>query len=448
MKPSTFARASACSTWPPATATPRWRRRAASRRVTSTDYVPALLERGRRRAEAEGLDVTFEVADAEALPYPAASFDVVLSTFGVMFAPDHERAASEMMRVCRPGGRIGLASLDARGLPRSAASGRWPRHVPAGPGRAVAAAVGHRGSHPGAVSPDAATIEHTVGTSRSGIESPEHWVDVFRTFYGPVHKAFAALDADGQAALEADLIALLRKANRGGDARPRGARRVLGNRDHQVKTLRLMCVLAHPDDESLGTGGTLAKYAAEGVETYLVTATRGERGRFGDGGRAAGRRGRRHDARSGAARRRQGAGRARGDAPRLSGWRRSTASIPREAQDVIASHLRRVRPHVVITFGPEGAYGHPDHIAISQLTTAAIVARGRSGVRGVEAVLHRLERADMGRLSGGVQEADQHGRRRRAAGGPVAGLGDHDADRHERTCGRRCGARCSAIRRR
>src|SRR5215471_14846226 len=86
---------------------------AAARRfavVTSTDYVPALLERGRRRAEAERLDVRFEVADAEALPYPDASFDAVISTFGVMFTPDHEQTAGELMRVCRPGGRIGLAN--------------------------------------------------------------------------------------------------------------------------------------------------------------------------------------------------------------------------------------------------------------------------------------------------------------------------------------------------
>jgi SAM-dependent methyltransferase len=92
---------------------------AAARRfasVTSTDYVPALLDRGRRRAEADGFDVTFTVADAEDLPYPAASFDVVLSTFGVMFAPDHERAAAEMMRVCKPGGRIGLASWTPTGF--------------------------------------------------------------------------------------------------------------------------------------------------------------------------------------------------------------------------------------------------------------------------------------------------------------------------------------------
>src|SRR6476659_2142744 len=92
---------------------------AAARRfgkVTSTDYVPALLERGRQRAEAEGLTVTFEVADAEALPYPDASFDVVLSSFGVMFAPDHRQSARELMRVCRPGGRIGLASWTPPGF--------------------------------------------------------------------------------------------------------------------------------------------------------------------------------------------------------------------------------------------------------------------------------------------------------------------------------------------
>src|SRR5258706_14004987 len=93
-------------------------RRAAARfaQVTSTDYVPALLERGRRRAEANGLDVTFEVADAEALPYPNASFDVVVSTFGVMFAPDHAQAAAELTRVCRLGGRIGLACWTPEGF--------------------------------------------------------------------------------------------------------------------------------------------------------------------------------------------------------------------------------------------------------------------------------------------------------------------------------------------
>ena len=133
-----------------------------------------------------------------------------------------------------------------------------------------------------------------------------------------------------------------------------------------------MCVLAHPDDESLGTGGTLAKYAAEGVETYLLTATRGERGRFGDGGE------RPAAEIVGATRESE----LRAAATEL-GIREVTllgcpdgaldSVEPEKVQDMIVSHLRRVRPHVVITFGAEGAYGHPDHIAISQLTTAAVV---------------------------------------------------------------------------
>jgi LmbE family N-acetylglucosaminyl deacetylase len=144
-------------------------------------------------------------------------------------------------------------------------------------------------------------------------------------------------------------------------------------------TLRLLCVLAHPDDESLGTGGTLARYAAEGVETYLVTATRGERGRFGDSGEHPG-----PDV-VGAAR--EAELRA---AAEVLGIREVTqlgfpdggldAVDPIHAQNVIAAHLRRIKPHVVVTFGPEGAYGHPDHIAISQLTTAAVVrAAGSDG---------------------------------------------------------------------
>ena len=192
---------------------------AAARRfasVTSTDYVPALLERGRRRAEAEGLDVTFEVADAEALPYPAASFDVVLSTFGVMFAPEHGQAARELMRICRPGGRIGLACWTPTGF-----LGQLFRvvggHVPPMPAVRSPLLWG-TDAHIQELFTGAAAIEHTVRHFAFRYRSPEHWVDVFRTYYGPIHKAFAALDAGGQAALEADLIALLRKADRGGAA--------------------------------------------------------------------------------------------------------------------------------------------------------------------------------------------------------------------------------------
>jgi ubiquinone/menaquinone biosynthesis C-methylase UbiE len=183
-------------------------------RVTSTDYVPALLERGRRRADAEGLEVTFEVADAEALPYPDASFDVILSTFGVMFALDHERAASETRRVCRPGGRIGLASWTPEGflgqLFRTVG-----KHVPPIPGVRSPILWG-TADHIQYLFAGSTSIEHTARSFAFRYRSPEHWVEVFRTFYGPVHKAFAALDATGQAALHADLISLLRRCDRGG----------------------------------------------------------------------------------------------------------------------------------------------------------------------------------------------------------------------------------------
>ena len=192
---------------------------AAARRfakVTSTDYVPALLARAQRRAEAEGFEITFQVADAEALSYPAASFDVVLSTFGVMFAPEHEQAASELIRVCRPGGRIGLASWTPQGF-----LGQLfhvvAHYVPPIPGVRSPLLWG-TDAHIQDLFAGAARIAHTTRHFAFRYQSPEHWVEVFRTYYGPVHRAFAALDADRQAALEADLIALLRRADRGGTA--------------------------------------------------------------------------------------------------------------------------------------------------------------------------------------------------------------------------------------
>jgi LmbE family N-acetylglucosaminyl deacetylase len=138
-----------------------------------------------------------------------------------------------------------------------------------------------------------------------------------------------------------------------------------------------MCVLAHPDDESLGTGGALAKSAAEGVATYLVTATRGERGRFGDGSHSPGPEvvGKTREAELRAAARELGVK----DVRLLDYPDGALDQVdPSEAIEKIAGHLRRVRPHVVITFGPEGAYGHPDHIAISQFTTAAIACAADS----------------------------------------------------------------------
>lgn len=138
------------------------------------------------------------------------------------------------------------------------------------------------------------------------------------------------------------------------------------------EALKLLCVLAHPDDESLGTGGTLAHYAEEGIETYLLTATRGERGRFGDQKESPGLEvvGKVREAELRAAAKELGVREVS-----LLDYRdrELDQANPTEIIAKIAGHLRRVRPHVVISFGPEGAYGHPDHIAISQFTTAAIV---------------------------------------------------------------------------
>ena len=209
---------------------------------------------------------------------------------------------------------------------------------------------------------------------------------------------------------------------------------------------RLMAVLAHPDDESLGVGGALAKYAAEGVDVFLLTATRGDGGRY---------RGHRpgdpqHPGPLALANIREAELRA---AAAVLGVRdvyvldyhdqHLDRANPREAIGSIVSHLRRIRPDVVVTFGPDGGYGHPDHIAISQFTTAAIVAaadpafstggeaRGAAAC-GVEALLHGMAGIDVGRLPGSGRDIVFHGRWRRAARDAVARLGDHHGDRHSR----------------
>jgi SAM-dependent methyltransferase len=185
-------------------------------RVTSTDYVPALLERGRARAEAEGQTITFQEADAEALPFADATFDVVLSTFGVMFTADHARAASELVRVCRPGGQIGLANWTPDGMIGEVFK-VVARHVPPPKGAPSPFVWGTReglqrlfGAHA-----DSMRVHRRDFAFRYC--SPQHWVEIFRTWYGPTVKAFAALDAIGRADLEADLLRLLAKFNRAQD---------------------------------------------------------------------------------------------------------------------------------------------------------------------------------------------------------------------------------------
>ncbi|SFJ58590.1 class I SAM-dependent methyltransferase [Bradyrhizobium sp. cf659] len=192
---------------------------AAARRwcdVTSTDYVPALLKRGRERAAADHLMVEFREADAEALPFADGSYDVVVSTFGVMFTPDQDKAAAELARVCKSGGKIGLANWTPQGFI----------------GQLFKTIGGHVAPPAGVKSPalwgTPARLKEMFGDQASEIvaeprmfvfryRSPEHWLEIFKSYYGPMLKAFAALDESGQAALRRDLIALLGEFNRADD---------------------------------------------------------------------------------------------------------------------------------------------------------------------------------------------------------------------------------------
>jgi len=191
---------------------------AAARRgckVTSTDYVSTLLERGAERARAERLEVKFQVADAEALPFENASFDAVLSTFGVMFAPDHARAASELARVCRRGGRIGLASWTPDSLVGQLFR-TLGRYLPPPAGVQPPSLWGVESYLRLLFGEQAARIAVKTRFFSFRYRSAAHFIDVFRTLYGPVHKAFAALPADKTLALERDLTELLNRMNRAG----------------------------------------------------------------------------------------------------------------------------------------------------------------------------------------------------------------------------------------
>jgi len=193
---------------------------AAARRfaeVTSTDYVPTLLDKGAQRARAEGLDVRFQVADAEALPFDDGSFDAALSTFGAMFTPDHQATAREMLRVVRDGGRVGLANWTPDGF-----IGRLFKvigaHVPPPAGVKSPALWGTEPHIVELFGPQAAQIRCERRHFHFRYRSPAHWLQVFRTFYGPTHKAFAALDEAGAKALEREIAALLESMNTGGAA--------------------------------------------------------------------------------------------------------------------------------------------------------------------------------------------------------------------------------------
>jgi ubiquinone/menaquinone biosynthesis C-methylase UbiE len=192
---------------------------AAARRwcdVVSTDYVPALLERGRERAAAERLAIEFRQADAEALPFADASFDVVVSTFGVMFTADQDKAAAELVRVCKPGGKIGLANWTPDGFIGQLFK-TIGKHMPPPAGVKSPALWG-----------TGARITEFFGAQASSIQleqrdfvfryrSAQHWLDVFKTYYGPLLKTFGALDPRAQTALTDGLFALIKRFNRSGD---------------------------------------------------------------------------------------------------------------------------------------------------------------------------------------------------------------------------------------
>lgn len=189
---------------------------AAARRgcvATGADYVPALLERGRLRAEAEHLRVEFVVGDTESLPFPDASFDAVTSIYGSMFAPNHGRAAAEIARVCRPGGRIALASWTPAGYVGEMFR-LFAKYVPPAPGLSPPTLWG--------------TEEHlrkifggAIGAIRSAtrqavfrFRSPEEKIELFRAYFGPTVRAFAALPPDKQRELEREWAGLIRRFDR------------------------------------------------------------------------------------------------------------------------------------------------------------------------------------------------------------------------------------------
>jgi ubiquinone/menaquinone biosynthesis C-methylase UbiE len=184
--------------------------------VTSTDYVPALLARGRGRASAEGLTITFKEADAEALPFGDGAFDAVVSTFGVMFTPDQDRAAGELLRVCKSGGKIGLANWTPNGF-----VGQMFRtigkYLPPPDGVKSPALWGTRERLVEMFGSAATSVETQPRHFKFRYRSAEHFLDVFRTYYGPMLKAFAVLDDAGQNGLRHDLHALIAGMNKAED---------------------------------------------------------------------------------------------------------------------------------------------------------------------------------------------------------------------------------------
>ncbi len=192
---------------------------AAARRwceVVSTDYVPSLLERGRARASAEGLTIEFKEADAEALPFADGTFDTVVSTFGVMFTPNQDRAAGELLRVCKSGGKIGLANWTPDGFIGQIFK-TLGKYIPPPAGAKSPLLWGTRARLTEMFGPVATSLEIEPRHFNFRYRSAEHFLDVFKTYYGPMLKAFAALDEANQAGLKNDLHALIARMNKADD---------------------------------------------------------------------------------------------------------------------------------------------------------------------------------------------------------------------------------------
>ena len=188
---------------------------AAARRwcnVTATDYVPALLDRAAERAVAERLPIEIEIADAEALPYADATFDAVMSTFGAMFTPDHEKPAKEMLRVCRSGGKIGLANWTPEGFIGQLFK-TIGKFIPPPTDMKSPALWGTKAHLSELFGREASSIAAMPKTFMFRYRSDDHWIDIFKTYYGPVLKAFEALDSEARAALTKDLKALIARFN-------------------------------------------------------------------------------------------------------------------------------------------------------------------------------------------------------------------------------------------
>jgi ubiquinone/menaquinone biosynthesis C-methylase UbiE len=193
---------------------------AAARRrcdVIGVDYVPNMLEVAQARATTERLPVTFRQGDAEQLPFPAASFDVVLSTFGVMFTPDQGKAVSELLRVCRPGGTIGLANWTPESFP-----GEFRRiigqYIPPPPGVQSPTRWGTEAGLRELFGNGLASLQVTVRSVTLRHHSPRHAIEHFRAYFAPVLAAFGALDAERQARLMQEMIEAAQRFNRSGDA--------------------------------------------------------------------------------------------------------------------------------------------------------------------------------------------------------------------------------------